>query len=131
MGKFLQTNHIYFWLITSFDVKKRYEETAPELFRQQKSYYFKLNIKGNVVRVCRMSILAVDSLQNERGRLNNILKQIKSWSTPKTDKRGKHCNQFPISKCPIASLIQISLLYMVKWHQYIYSKHTIVDKMLQ
>lgn len=94
--------------------QKKVRGNSSRIIRQQKSYYFKLNIKGNVVRVCRISILAVDSLQNERGRLNNILKQIKSWSTPKTDKRGKHCNQFP--NFPISNRIPDASIASVHGH---------------
>lgn len=44
-------------------------------------------------RICKKSFLAVHGLQNNRGRLNNILKQIKSSPTPKSDMRGQHSNR--------------------------------------
>lgn len=93
LADFDKQNAYLFDLIESYDVKRRYGEMPPELSRRQKSYYFKVKIGGNLHRVCRKSFLAVHGLQNNRGRLNNILKQVKSSSTPKKDQRGQHDNR--------------------------------------
>lgn len=93
LSNFDKQNAYLFGCIEAFGVKRRYGNSTPETSRRQKSYYFKVNIDGEMKRICRKSFLAVHGLQNSRGCLNNILKQIKSGSTPKTDKRGKHENR--------------------------------------
>lgn len=90
LGDFDKQNAYLFGCIEAFNVKRRYGNTTPETSRRQKSYYFKVNIDGELKRICRKSFLSVHGLQQNRGRLNNILKQVKSGCTPKTDQRGKH-----------------------------------------
>ncbi|KAJ4437340.1 hypothetical protein ANN_17479 [Periplaneta americana] len=94
LSTFDKQNGYLFGLIEAYTVKRRYGQGNSDQSHCQKSYYFMLNIDGKLVHICRKSFIAVHGLQNNRGRINNILKQIKTCSTPKTDQRGKHSNRW-------------------------------------
>lgn len=73
LSDFDKQNAYLFSCIEPYNVKKRYGKAAPEQSRRQKSYYFKVNIAGEMVRICKKTFMAVHGLQNNRGRVNNVL----------------------------------------------------------
>uniref|UniRef100_A0A6P7H074 Uncharacterized protein LOC114344494 n=1 Tax=Diabrotica virgifera virgifera TaxID=50390 RepID=A0A6P7H074_DIAVI len=69
------------------------KKTKALVSKRSQTIEYKLKSQGKDVKVCKIAFLSIHGLQKNRGRVENLVKQLKTGSnTPKSDLRGRHSN---------------------------------------
>lgn len=124
LGNFDKQNSYLFGSIRSVRIKRLYGQAKanPEQLHKKHTFHDCIKISGADVRLCKQSFMAGHGLQNSRGRIFNILKIIKTSSSPKLDARGKD-NTRPkkVSEHKVKGVR--SHINIIPKHQSHYSRH--------
>lgn len=91
MGNFDEQNVYLYGNISIKPVSRHYVKGSN---RRTYTFTYWCKIRGKHVEVCKEMFMGVHGLQNSRGRIGNLMKQMKDGNLlPKPDQRGKHANR--------------------------------------
>ncbi|KAG0711757.1 hypothetical protein GWK47_019965 [Chionoecetes opilio] len=91
MGNFDEQNVYLYGNISIKPVSRHYVKGSN---RRTYTFTYWCKVRGKHVEVCKEMFMGVHGLQNSRGRIGNLMKQMKSGNLlPKPDQRGKHNNR--------------------------------------
>lgn len=91
MGNFDEQNVYLYGNISIKPVSRHYVKGSN---RRTYTFTYWCKVRGKHVEVCKEMFMGVHGLQNSRGRIGNLMKQMKAGNLlPKPDQRGKHSNR--------------------------------------
>ncbi|KAG7160536.1 hypothetical protein Hamer_G001817 [Homarus americanus] len=91
MGNFDEQNVYLYGNISIKPVSRHYVKGSN---RRTYTFTYWCKVRGKHVEVCKEMFMGVHGLQNSRGRIGNLMKQMKDGNLlPKPDQRGKHSNR--------------------------------------
>lgn len=91
MGNFDEQNVYLYGNISIKPVSRHYVKGSN---RRTYTFTYWCKVRGKHVEVCKEMFMGVHGLQNSRGRIGNLMKQMKEGHLlPKSDQRGKHNNR--------------------------------------
>ncbi|XP_045610038.2 uncharacterized protein [Procambarus clarkii] len=91
MGNFDEQNVYLYGNISIKPVSRHYVKGSN---RRTYTFTYWCKVRGKHVEVCKEMFMGVHGLQNSRGRIGNLMKQMKDGNLlPKPDQRGKHANR--------------------------------------
>ncbi|XP_068228526.1 uncharacterized protein [Palaemon carinicauda] len=91
MGNFDEQNVYLYGNISIKPVSRHYVKGSN---RRTYTFTYWCKVRGKHVEVCKEMFMGVHGLQNSRGRIGNLMKQMKEGNLlPKPDQRGKHANR--------------------------------------
>lgn len=91
MGNFDEQNVYLYGNISIKPVNRHYVKGSN---RRTYTFTYWCKVRGKHIEVCKEMFMGVHGLQNSRGRIGNLMKQMKAGNLlPKPDQRGKHNNR--------------------------------------